>query len=59
MEKTKTERILYCPKCGASFHFRLHRPWLLKKLSFLFPVRKYFCAKCKRSSYVFVKKDKD
>jgi hypothetical protein len=54
----KPPTVRYCAKCGSSFHFQLHRNWLVKTFLFFLPLRVYFCAKCQRSRYVIVKKKK-
>ena len=55
----KVPTVRYCAKCGSSFHFQMHRNWLIKTFLFFLPLRVYFCAKCQKSRYVIVKKKKD
>ena len=50
--ETKPEKLYYCPKCGSSFHFQLHRAWFVKTFLYFLPVRKYFCAKCRKAYYI-------
>jgi len=52
---TKSRKTYYCSKCGSPFHFKMRRSWFTKNILFFLPIKKYFCAKCKKSSYILVK----
>jgi hypothetical protein len=51
----KKVKVYFCPRCGDAFRYQLHRSWLIKKLSIMFPVKKYFCGGCQKARYVSVK----
>lgn len=49
------ERTLYCRKCKKPFGYRVQRHYLVKKIFFFLPLRRYFCDVCFRKRYVWVK----
>jgi len=49
----KTKHLGYhCPICCEPSHLKVHRNWFLKYVLFFLPVRKYFCAGCRRQFYI-------
>jgi len=50
-------KVYYCSKCGTPFHFKMRRNWFIKRVLFFLPIKKYFCARCKKSSYIFARQD--
>gem|GEM_PF-5119382 len=42
---------VHCPHCGNSDVYRIHRNWLVRKFSFLVPVRRYACYSCLHKFY--------
>jgi hypothetical protein len=45
----------FCPVCCEPSHLKVHRSWVLKRVLFFLPVRKYFCSGCKKPYYVNIK----
>lgn len=48
----QTTENVYCRRCGKSDVYRIHRNWLVKKLNFLLPLRRYICYSCLHKFYI-------
>ncbi|MGZ3776993.1 MAG: hypothetical protein ACXVIY_02620 [Mucilaginibacter sp.] len=46
-----------CTTCGEPFHFKRHRGAVLKALSVVVDIRKYYCHNCKITYYVYMGTD--
>ncbi len=46
-----------CRKCNADFHYQIPRGTILKKLLWFLPIRIYWCPKCMKNRYVWIKND--
>jgi ribosomal protein L34E len=50
--KLPIEYLYKCPKCGVSFHGRLHRGWFVRTFFPNRPFGRFFCGKCLKAYYV-------
>jgi len=48
----KRHSYTFCPKCQTNTGQRIHRPALLKLLTFWLPVKRYFCYSCNKKYLV-------
>jgi len=48
------EPVCICHNCGEEFKYKKHRGVLLKTLLFFADIRKYYCANCKITYYVYI-----
>lgn len=55
--KAKTKKSPVCPRCKSALDNRVPRSFLVKKLLFFLPIKRYMCYKCQRKRYVLVQEN--